>query len=154
MDNELPSPGAYTMQRLPLALIAVTIMSACTPSLATTPTPTQLTGQWGGDRIGVSDSLAAHGVLVSIGCAIALFPAPIPVNSLGAFEAFGAIILDVYPPNIGRRTRISGHVVGDSLALDWTWTLADDPNQFGDPPIHFQLVHGRAPNWTGLLCTV
>ena len=125
-------------------------VAACSTSLP--ETPKQIVGQWGGYHIAITDSLAAPGVLVNVGCVRALFPAPIPVDSLGNFEAFGAVIDDVYPPDIGRRTRISGHVVRNSMALDWTWTELDNPDQF-EPPVHLNLTLGGAVDWSQLTCT-
>ena len=115
--------------------------------------PTQLTGQWGGSLIEVRDSAAAHGIVVDVGCSIWLFPSPVAVDGLGAFLAYGAIVRDAYPPNVGRRTRISGRLIGDSLALDGTVTLAADTSRFAEPPGHRDLKRGRAPDWTGLICS-
>ncbi len=138
------------MQRFALTLVVLSIQSGCTASLVTTPM--QLEGSWGGEHVGMSDSVAARGVLISIGCVTALFPAPIAVDSAGTFQAFGAVTWATYPPNIGRRTRVSGRVVGDSLALDWTWAVVSNPDQF-EPSNHYQLTFGHAPNWSGLVCT-
>lgn len=139
------------MPRLLLTVVLSALIGGCSALLV--PTPSELTGQWGGVHVNITDSLAAHGVLVDVGCAAALFPSPIAVDSLGNFLAYGAIISAAYPPNTGRRTRISGRIVGDSLALDWTWEALDPPGQF-PPPEHFQLKRGRAADWSELFCTV
>ena len=138
------------MRRLIRLFTLMTVTSGCSASLVTTPT--ELTGQWGGKGVNVKDSIAASGVVADVGCAAALFSIPITIDSLGNFMAYGAIISAAYPPNIGRRTRMSGRVVGNSLALDLTWVALDHPDQF-QPPVHFQLKRGQAPDWSGLVCT-
>ena len=137
--------------RTAMTATLVATLGGCTsevPAIA----PSQLTGRWGGSLIEVRDSAVAHGIVVDVGCSNWLFPAPVAVDSLGAFLAYGAIVRDAYPPNVGRRTRISGRLVGDSLALDGTVTLWADPTRFAEPPGHRDLKRGRAPDWTGLIC--
>jgi hypothetical protein len=122
------------------------LIAACSSQLPSPP-PTQLTGEWGGDRIQITDSAAAHAIIVSTFCNVDLYPVA-NVDSAGEFDVHGVRFQSTNVFDVGDSVHMTGTVRGSTLDVYLALTRLEGEG----PPAHHTLTRNQPPDRTGLIC--
>jgi hypothetical protein len=80
-------------------------------------TPTQLTGEWGGYNAALTDSIVGVSKVLILPCVRVLLPAPIAIDSIGAFQVRGIVFRATSSLLVGDTIGVFGTVTGRTMNL-------------------------------------
>ena len=103
------------MRAFVVSLAALTVVVACSSSLP--ETPKQLAGQWGGYNAELTDSIVGASKVLILPCIRVLLPAPIAIDSVGAFEVRGIVFKATTSLLLGDTIGVFGTVTGQTMNL-------------------------------------
>jgi hypothetical protein len=111
------------------------------------PPSNQITGEWGGPAIELTDSSAARAIVLNHFCDQEIFPAP-KVDSTGFFDAHGVVMETTNSLAAGDSVHIFGTIHGNTMDLYATLTSNEGK---GTPP-HTVLIRNQPPDKSLIIC--
>jgi hypothetical protein len=124
----------------------VTLLAACS-SQVPGPPPAQITGEWGGINIEITDSAAAGAIVENQFCDKVIFPSPL-LDSTGAFDIHGVVLSSTVVFSIGDSVHMTGKVNGATMDVYLALTRLEGTG----PPDHYRLIHNRPAQRVSLDC--
>ncbi|HEY3933594.1 MAG TPA: hypothetical protein VGL65_03170 [Gemmatimonadales bacterium] len=128
-------------------IVSLTGVVAACSGQSPGPRAAQIDGEWGGPAIEITDSSAAHGIVVNTFCSKDFYPAP-QVDSTGSFDVQGTRFWSTDVLAMGYSTHMTGTVHGNTLDVYMILAI----NEGKGPPTHLTLTRGQPADKSLIVC--